>query len=327
MKDSFGRVINYVRIAVTDRCNLRCFYCMPEHGNIWLNRSDLLSYEEILRLTNILGRLGVQKVKITGGEPFVRKDLMPFLSELTQIQGISNVGITTNGVFTEQHLDGLQKMGINSINLSLDTLDKARFHEITLRDEFDAVFSTYKALIDKDFKVKVNCVVMEQKNIADIIPMVELTRHSNVSIRFIEEMPFNGGKEHYEHLEWNHTKILKHIEDHFGAVTPLPFEPSSTSYNFKIAGFKGSFGIIAAYSRTFCGTCNRIRITPQGQLKTCLYDSGALDVRALLRDGSTDEIISIAIQQAVGKKAKDGIVAENTRHNHPVHESMATIGG
>ncbi len=328
LTDNHGRLINYVRLAVTDRCNLRCFYCMPEEGIKYVPKNDLLSYEEMLRLMHLLAGMGIEKVRITGGEPFVRKDMMDFLGALRQIEGIRKINITTNGTLTASLIPALKALKIDSVNLSLDTLDRERFFQITRRDEFDTVMETFQLLLQYQIPTKINAVVMDGKNIADLIPMVELTRQYPVSVRFIEEMPFNGEGAHYETLHWNHIAILNHIKSAFPDIYKIPDPPHSTSYNYRIPGHQGTVGIIAAYTRTFCGTCNRIRITPQGGLKTCLYDSGVFNVRDLMRAGASDVELETAFREAIGHRAKDGWEAEQNRQfGLPVQESMSTIGG
>lgn len=326
--DNHGRPINYVRLAVTDRCNLRCFYCMPEEGIDYVPRQELLSYEEMERLIRLLVSMGIDKVRITGGEPFIRKDIMPFLRSISQLEGLKKINITTNGTTTRPHLEELYQLGIRTINLSLDTLDKERFFQITRRDVFDEVLLTLHTMMDMGFETKINTVVMDGKNTDDILPLVELAKEHKVSVRFIEEMPFNGEGQHQAVLQWNHKKILEHIKAEYPDVTKLPDPPNSTSYNYLIPGFKGSFGIIAAYSRTFCGTCNRIRITPQGMLKTCLYDDGVFNIKNLMREGATDPQLEATFLEALGNRAQNGFEAERNRNfGLPVSESMSTIGG
>lgn len=326
--DKHNRTIDYMRLAVTDKCNLRCFYCMPEEGIDFVKKEKLLTFEEMIRIITLLSQEGVNKIRITGGEPFLRKGLMSFLDELTSIDKINKVAITTNGTLTTRYLDNLIKMGITSYNLSIDSIDKDRFYDITRRDSFDAVWDCYQMMLDKKVNLKLNAVVMEGRNIDDLIPMVELGMTDDVSIRFIEEMPFNGAGSHYEKLTWNHRKILSHIESHFGNVNKLQDPKNSTSFNYQVEGFKGSFGIIPAYTRSFCGTCNRLRLTPQGTIKTCLYDDGIFNLRDLMRAGASDVEITTAVKEAIGHKAKDGFEAERSRKKLPsVSESMATIGG
>lgn len=326
--DNHGRKINYLRLAVTDRCNLRCFYCMPEAGLNWLSRSELLTYEEMLSLSSLLVKMGIEKIRITGGEPFVRKDIMQLLSSLSKLQGLNELTITTNGVLTAPFIPELKKIGVKSVNLSLDTLDANRFFTITKRDEFANVMETFDQLLKHDIEVKVNVVVMDGKNTQDIIPLVELTKDLPVSVRFIEEMPFNGDGHIYTGLQWDYVRILEEIRQKYPSITKLIDSPYSTSYNYQIPDHKGNIGVIAAYSRTFCGTCNRIRITPEGELKTCLYDAGVLNIKDLIRNGANDSDLESALLNAFSHRSKDGLEAEKNRSNHiPAHESMATIGG
>lgn len=321
--DNHGRIINYLRLAVTDRCNLRCFYCMPEQGIDWLSNKELMTWEEMLRICSLVVKMGVEKIRITGGEPFVRKDIMSFLHDLSKLQGLRQVTITTNGVLTAPLVPELKKLGIHSVNLSLDTLDRNRFFAITHRDEMPAVMDTLDQLLKHNIDVKMNAVVMEGKNTADIIPLVGLTKDLPISVRFIEEMPFNGVGSHYPALNWDHVRILAAIKEDFPAIQKIPDPAYSTSYNYHIPGHKGSVGIIAAYTRSFCGTCNRIRITPLGMLKTCLYDNGVMNIKDLMRGGKSDEQLESALKNAISHRAKDGWEAEK----NVVHESMASIGG
>jgi molybdenum cofactor biosynthesis protein A len=328
--DAHGRPLEYVRLAITDRCNLRCFYCMPEEGIKYMPKHELLSYEEMLRLVAILAGLGVRKVRLTGGEPFVRRDLVPFMERLAALPGIDDLSLTTNGVLTAPHVPALARMGVKAVNLSLDTLDRQRFFEITRRDELPQVMRTFYALLDAGIQVKINAVVMDGRNIQDLVPLAELSRDLPVEVRFIEEMPFNGGSHVAtpESLPWNHRRIRQHLEAHLGAFVPAAQPLGATASEYHIAGHQGRVGIIAAYSRTFCGTCNRLRLTAEGGIKTCLYDQGVLDVRALLRGGATDAVIAEALASAFYHRAANGFEAESQRPVHQLNfESMATIGG
>lgn len=326
--DNHGRPISYLRLAVTDRCNLRCFYCMPEEGIRYLPKKELLTYEEMERLAQVLAGMGVNKIRITGGEPFVRKDLIHFLWRLSKVKGIEQISITTNGVLTGAYIAELRAMGIASVNLSLDTLDRERFKTITRRDELEPVLECFHLLMEHNIPTKINAVVMDGKNTEDIIPMTELTRKYPVSVRFIEEMPFNGEGSHYPVLVWTHHKIMEVLKTQYPSIQKIQDEPHSTSYNYAIPGHQGNVGVIAAFSRTFCGTCNRIRITAQGSLKTCLYDDGISDLRQLLRSGATDADLESAFLHAFAHRAKDGFEAEKLRiSGQPAAESMSTIGG
>jgi molybdenum cofactor biosynthesis protein A len=326
--DNHGRKINYLRLAVTDRCNLRCFYCMPEDGLNWLSRKELMTYEEMLQVCTLLVKMGIEKIRITGGEPFVRKDIMQLLTALSKLDGLKELSITTNGVLTAPHVADLKKIGVRSVNLSLDTLDANRFFTITRRDEFANVMETMEELLKHDMEVKINTVVMAGKNTQDIIPLVGLTKDLPVSVRFIEEMPFNGDGHSYSGIVWDYVRIFDEIRQTFPEIQKVPDPQYSTSYNYQIPGHKGSIGIIAAYSRTFCGTCNRIRITPQGTLKNCLYDDGVLNIKDLMRSGMGNAELEETLRAAFNNRQKDGWQAEQKRLENPnFHESMATIGG
>ncbi len=286
-----------------------------------------MSYEEMLRICTVLIKSGIEKIRITGGEPFARKDIMSFLTQLSTINGLKELTLTTNGVLTAPYIPELKKIGIKSVNLSLDTLDREKFRSITHRDELPAVLETMEQLLAHSIEVKLNTVVMDGRNTDDILPIVALTKDLPVSVRFIEEMPFNGDSHRYQSLSWDYIRILNTIKKEYPEMAKLQDAAYSTSYNYYIPGHKGSIGLIAAYTRSFCGTCNRIRITPQGTLKTCLYDNGVMNVRDLMRGGLSDADIETHVLDAIGNRAKDGWIAEKNRANEPVHESMSTIGG
>lgn len=325
--DSHGRVINYLRLAVTDRCNLRCTYCMPETGLNWLPRKDLMTHEEMIRICRLMVRMGISKIRITGGEPFIRKDLMPLLNDLHDIKGLNEITITTNGLLTEPYIPELKRLGIHRLNLSLDTLDPARFKAITRRDDLDRVLRTLDALLSQGLEVKINTVVMEGRNIEDIAALVTLTKSLPLSVRFIEEMPFNGGKEDIS-LKWNFAQILAHIKLHFPNLEKAQDAPYGTSLNYRVPGFKGSIGIIPAYTRSFCGSCNRLRLTPKGVLRTCLYEAGSFNLKDAIREGMGDNELQAQLMDAILHKPKDGWEAEADLITRKLeHQSMATIGG
>ncbi|MBO9617688.1 MAG: GTP 3',8-cyclase MoaA [Niabella sp.] len=325
--DSYGRIINYLRLAVTDRCNLRCTYCMPKNGLDWLPRKELMTYEEMLRICSLLVKMGVEKIRITGGEPFVRKDLMPFLQELSAINGLQELTLTTNGLLTAPFVPELKGLGIKTVNLSLDTLDERRFRQISRRDGLDKVLKTLETLLLFGIAVKINAVVMADHNIEDIIPLARLTKTHPISVRFIEEMPFNGGS-HTVSLKWDYLRILQHIREHFPDMQKVSDTPHATSFNYHIPGHQGNIGIIAAYSRTFCGSCNRLRITPTGVLRTCLYDAGILNLKDVMRNNGSDEDLHKRVTDAILKKPSDGWEAQQLLAQQKLeHQSMATIGG
>lgn len=325
LHDNHGRPLTYLRLAVTDRCNLRCFYCMPNEGMTFLPREEILSYEEMERLITLMVDMGIRKVRITGGEPFVKKDMIDFLGRICSIDQLDEVHITTNGVLTEPHIPKLKEIGITSVNLSLDTVSKEKFKKITFRDEFDNVMKSFHSFLAHDIPLKVNMVVMDQQNSDDILSMVELAQNYPVDVRFIEEMPFNGNSHEYVATVWNYKKIMAHIKQQYPEMYALPVPPHSTSNSYHIPGFKGKIGVIAAYSRTFCHDCNRIRITAKGTLKNCLYDNGVLDLKTLLRAGYTDQELKVELLKIFSQRPKDGFEAAKSRDS--TYESMTTIGG
>ncbi len=324
--DKFGRKISYLRLAITDRCNLRCQYCMPAHGIDIVDRKELLSYKEMYRITRVLSELGVNKVRLTGGEPFVRKDFVNFLESLSFNDKLDEINITTNGALISNHIDKLEALNINAINLSIDSLQKDKFAKITRRDVFDGVYKTLEKLEKSKLKLKLNIVVQSGVNTDEIIDFIELSKTKDIAVRFIEEMPFNGKGQREMKEEWNFTKIINLVNEHYSIIETLKDKKSSTSRNFKIPNYKGTFGIIPAFTRTICNDCNRIRITATGMFKNCLFDGGVFNVRDFMRDGASDDELKQLFIDTVHKKPKNGFVAEAARESN-VSESMSTIGG
>ena len=324
--DNFGRQITYLRLAVTDRCNLRCQYCMPAQGAGVVDRKALLTYKEMYRLTRVLSELGVNKVRLTGGEPFVRRDFMKFLEMLDFNDSLDEINITTNGALIRHHIEALQKLKVKSINLSLDSLKRNKFFEITRRDVFDEVYEALELLEDSELNLKLNFVVQSGINTDEIVDFVALTKNRNIDVRFIEEMPFNGVGQKETQEVWNYNRILKEIESAFKNIEKLKDKKSSTSKNFRLLDSKGTFGIIPAFTRTICGDCNRIRITATGMFKNCLFDDGVFNVRDFLRNGASDDDLKELFLSIVSKKPIDGFAAEKNRGSK-VNESMSSIGG
>lgn len=326
MIDNHGRTIDYVRLAITDRCNLRCNYCMPETFTDFLPKASLLSYEELFRLLRILSASGVKKLRFTGGEPFVRKDFMSFVEEVATAGLFERIHLTTNGVITAPYVQRLKAAGIAGVNLSLDTLNPQRFYEITHRKTFDKVMKTLDALLEHEIPTRINAVVLPEHNLKDLYELTEFTRNTPVEVRFIEEMPFNGSGKDPSGV-WNYQRILLHLSERFN-LSPLAYERNGTAMRYAIEGHAGNVGIIAAYSRTFCGTCNRLRISPKGDVKTCLYGRDVLSLFDLLRNNAPDEVITDALAAVVNQRFKTGFEAEEDLLKHEtVHRSMVTIGG
>ena len=324
--DKFGRKITYLRLAVTDRCNLRCQYCMPAQGIDIVDRTALLSYKEMYRITRVLSELGVNKVRLTGGEPFVRKDFVNFLESLSFNDKLEEINITTNGALISNHIDKLEAYKINAINLSLDSLQKEKFAKITRRDVFDSVYDTFEKLEKSSLKLKLNVVVQSGVNTDEIIDFIELTKNKDIAVRFIEEMPFNGKGQRDISEVWNFKKILNHIKNQYAEIDPVLSKKSSTSVNYRIPNYKGTFGIIPAFTRTICNDCDRIRITSTGLFKNCLFDGGVFNVRDFIRNGASDDELKQLFIDTVHHKPENGFIAEANRIDD-VTESMSTIGG
>ncbi|MGI9545990.1 MAG: GTP 3',8-cyclase MoaA [Flavobacteriaceae bacterium] len=324
--DNHNRKINYLRLAVTDRCNLRCNYCMPSEGIDFLKSDKLFTIEELCLLSGVLIDQGIDKIRITGGEPFVRKDLMVLLRYLAGQRELKDLSITTNATLIGPHVEELKELGIRNINVSLDAINRSTFERITRRDQYDTVFGNLERLIAEDFNVRINFIVLDGQNIQDIIPIMELQKYYPVSVRFLEEMPFNGGSRTFNSIQWDYKKILSYIGDYFPDYEALPAPATSTSINYRIKGHKGTFGLIPSFSRTFCGSCNRLRISASGDVITCLYGKPSLNLRELLRTENGTEAVRAAILKAIGNRARTGFEAQN-RFKGVFDTSMTSIGG
>lgn len=324
--DNHNRKINYLRLAVTDRCNLRCNYCMPSEGIDFAKIDKLLTIEELSKIGELLVQMGIDKIRITGGEPFVRKDLMVLLRNLKNNEGLKELSITTNATLIGPYIDELKELGIKDVNVSLDAINKATFERITRRDQYDVVHNNLIRLITEGFNVRINFIVLDNQNVQDIIPILELQKHYPVSVRFLEEMPFNGGSKKFNNIKWDYKTILSHISNTYPSIQKIPSPKTSTSINYKIAGHKGNVGIIPSFSRTFCGSCNRLRITALGDVITCLYGPPKTNLREIMRGNSAEYNIKDAIQNVIGKRAITGFEAQK-EHKGVFDNSMTSIGG
>ena len=321
--DGQGRRITYLRLAITDRCNLRCRYCRPEQGVPFIPHDEILRFEELERLVTIFCSLGISKIRVTGGEPFSRRGCLPFLSRVKNIAGVQYLHITTNGVKTYRYLDDLAGLGLYGMNVSLDTLDYKRFWQITRRDYLAAVLQTIDGALMRGIPLKINSVILEDTCDKEIISLAELARVFPVTLRFIERMPFSGKAACKNLVNGNLFSRLKRL---FPALKECSADSPTTARIFALPGYRGSLGLIQGYSRKFCAACNKVRITPSGMLKTCLYDNGALDLKMLLRTGADDQEIRAAVTACVQNRFANGHEAErfSSRLTEP---SMAMIGG
>jgi len=328
LTDSFGRAHAYLRISLIERCNLRCSYCMPEEGVQLSPKSHLMTYEEIYTIAKTFVAHGVTKIRLTGGEPLIRKDIPIILEKLATLP--VELSITSNAVIIDKFIDTLKANGVKSINVSLDSLDREKFKEITRRDEFEKVYNNLLLLVSEGFKVKVNAVLMKGFNDNEIIDFIKFTKDLPISVRFIEFMPFDGNKWNMEKMV-SYNEVMQYVHAAFSEaqIERLQDAPNDTSKNYKIKGYKGSFAIISSVTNPFCDSCNRLRLTANGHLKNCLFSASESDLLTSLREGKSIEPI---IQKAVAAKLKmrggmDTLEKLQEPKLHSQNRSMITIGG
>jgi cyclic pyranopterin phosphate synthase len=324
--DGHGRRISDVRVSVTDRCNFRCQYCMPAEGLPWLERDDVLSFEEIVRLVGLLADMGVHDVRLTGGEPLVRRDFPRLAAMLATVPGVEDLSLTTNGYLLERDAEQLVRAGINRFNVSIDSLQRDRFFEMTRRDALPRVLAGLAALAQfpEAHPIKVNAVAMRGFTEDEALPFAEFARSHPYEVRFIEFMPLDA-----DH-SWTPDSVLSgdEIRAAIGAVYPLepePREAHATARVYRFADGKGKLGFINPVSEPFCGDCNRIRLTADGRLRTCLFSLNETDLRTPLRDGSSDDEVERIIREAVWRKELKHRVNE-PGFVQPAR-SMSAIGG
>jgi cyclic pyranopterin phosphate synthase len=325
--DTFGRVHDNLRISVTDRCNIRCFYCMPETGVKFQPREQLLTFEEIERFVRIAVTLGVRKLRITGGEPLLRKDLPTLVRKLGSIQGIEDMALTTNGVLLTEQAQALYDAGLRRLNVHLDTLDRERFKQITRRDDFDRVLAGIETCLRIGYgPIKINAVAVKNLVEPDIVPLARFGRERGIEIRYIEFMPLDS-----QGL-WDHGRVLladdmiAMLTSEIGPLREIPDrDPRAPATEYEFADGGGRVGFIASVSRPFCLNCNRIRLTADGKFRYCLFAIDETDMRALLRDGGPDEAVAEAIRASV--KAKWIGHQINSAQFVPPPRPMYQIGG
>jgi len=322
LKDSYGRIHNTLRISVTDRCNFRCFYCKPAEGVTWNSRNDILSFEEITRLVRIFAELGINKVRLTGGEPLLRMSIEKLIQRFSKIKGIQKIGITTNGYRLEEMTDALKQSGLTLLNVSLDTLREYRFKEISGlgNSPLYRVLSGIEKAINAGFdEVKINTVVIKGFNDDEILDFVDFAKDKDVHLRFIEFMPFFSNGWHEEKYIPNE-KVKRKIQRSY-KLFPL-FDGSNIAVNYTIAGHKAKVGFVSSNSAPFCRDCSRLRLTADGKLKLCLFDDSDYDLKNLLRKGADDVVISAFIRGCIMLKW------EGRGAGSPVFSNVMTkIGG
>lgn len=328
LNDSFGRKHDYLRISLTERCNLRCFYCMPAEGIPLRDKAHFMRTEEILYMAKTFVDLGVKKIRITGGEPLVRKDAANIIRQLSELP--IELAISTNGILVDQHIDTFEEAGIRTVNVSLDSLKHERTTSITRRDHFTRIMSNIELLIKRGFEVKINTVLMRGTNDDELTDFIEWTRKIPVNVRFIEFMPFGGNN-------WDWSKgisldeILTRTTKQFGAFgfERITDRPNDTSKNYRLKGGKGTFAIISSVTNPFCDTCNRIRLTADGKLKNCLFSNNETDLLTALRAGQN--ITPLIEESVLNKKAvragMNSLEDFSDPNQNQNNRSMIAIGG
>lgn len=325
--DTFGRLHNNLRISVTDRCNIRCFYCMPAEDVVFMDRQDLLTFEEIERFVRLVVPLGITELRLTGGEPLVRRDLDTLVRMLTAIPGITDIGLTTNGLLLADQAEALHAAGLRRINISLDALDPVKFKKFTRREGYEQVRAGIAAAQQVGFDpIKINAVSVRGMTEDEIVPFGHFARETGIEVRFIEYMPLDADN------AWERDKVLyaQEIIDRLSAdVMPLipagDQAPNAPASDFVFADGVGRIGFISSISQPFCMSCNRLRITADGKLRNCLFSMEETDLRTLLRGGAPDEQIWTAVRDSVAAK-KEGHEINTARFVQPLRP-MYSIGG
>jgi GTP 3',8-cyclase len=327
LRDSWGREIKSVRVSVTDKCNFRCTYCMPAEGLEWLRRDEILTFEEIARLAGVLAQLGVEEVRLTGGEPLVRRDLPVLVGLLAQIDEVRDLSLTTNGILLDRLAGPLVAAGLQRINVSLDSLNHFRFAEITRRDALDAVLRGLEEAerYPQLSPIKVNCVAVKGFTETEVPALADLARRKPYVVRFIEFMPLDADEAWREDDVLTGAEIRALVEQRYGPLVEVPAKASSTARRFRFADGVGELGFVNPVSEPFCSSCDRIRVTADGQLRTCLFSRREWDLKTPMRDGASDHELIRLIRFAVQHKEL------KHRINDPgfvrASRSMSQIGG
>jgi len=319
MIDKQGRNINYLRVSVTDRCNLRCVYCMPEEGIESLQHDDVLRFEDILKIVKVAVSLGINKIRYTGGEPLVMKDIDKLIYETSRLSGIEDIAITTNGILLSEMAVDLKKAGLKRVNISLDTLDKNKFNDITRVGNLDNVMNSIEKCLTLGIKpVKINTVLMKGINDTEFVDFLNLTKELPVEIRFIELMPIGESINLYEESKVNFSEILKQHPE----LVPIETSTNSTAQLYKLKEAKGKIGFISPISCKFCGDCNRIRLTSIGTIKPCLHSKEEINIREYL---NSEELLITKLKSAIFNKPQEHHLEEESASRSL--KMMYQIGG
>ena len=325
MLDKLNRKIDYLRISVIDRCNLRCVYCMPEEGIESIPHDEILTYDEILRICEIVSELGIRKIKITGGEPLVRKDIVNLIRDIKNIDKIEQVTLTTNGILIHEMLDDLYDAGIDAINISLDTLNKDNFKKITRRDGLEKVLMSIDKAYDLGIRVKINCLAIRDFNLSELVEIASFAKDREIDVRFIELMPIGFGK---KYTQIDNDEILSILESRFGTFEIVTEKRGNgPAKYYRNQNMKGCIGFISAISHEFCESCNRIRLTSSGFLKLCLHYNKGIDLKGPIRNGISDEDLKKLIHDTIWNKPISHKFGHASEEQDIELKNMVQIGG
>ena len=325
MLDKLNRKIDYLRISVIDRCNLRCVYCMPEEGIESIPHDEILTYDEILRICEIVSELGIRKIKITGGEPLVRKDIVNLIRDIKNIDKIEQVTLTTNGILLHEMLDDLYDAGIDAINISLDTLNKDNFKKITRRDGLEKVLMSIDKAYDLGIRVKINCLAIRDFNLRELDEIASFAKDREIDVRFIELMPIGFGK---KYTQIDNDEILSILESRFGTFEIVTEKRGNgPAKYYRNQNMKGCIGFISAISHEFCESCNRIRLTSSGFLKLCLHYNKGIDLKGPIRNGISDEDLKKLIHDTIWNKPISHKFGHANGEQDIELKNMVQIGG
>jgi len=326
--DNYGRIAKKLRISVTDKCNMRCGYCMPKNNTKWFDSTEVLCFEEIIRLSSILANLGVEKIRITGGEPLVRPLIENLIKSIAKIPHIKNIGLTTNGLLLLERVEKLKSSGLNSVNISLDSFKEDRFKMMTGINGLGKVISSIQKAREAGFDVKINTVVIRGWNDDEVVEFANFARRTGITVRFIEFMPLDGTGIWRSDLVFSKKEMIEKLESGIGEVSPvLEQEISAPAKVYSFSDGIGTVGFIPSVTEPFCNQCDRIRLTSDGRFLTCLFENPGYDIKSYLRRGASDEELSQYLIQCMTMKQEGIVSLIRINGLKPKLNLMHTIGG
>ena len=326
--DNYGRIAKKLRVSVTDRCNMRCGYCMPKNNTKWFDDSEVLTFDEIIRLSSILASLGVEKIRLTGGEPLVRPSIENLIKSIRKIRHIKSVGLTTNGLLLSDKIDALKSSGLDSVNISLDSFKEDRFRMMTGINGLNKVISSIQKARDAGFNVKINTVVVRGWNDDEVVEFANFARRTGITVRFIEFMPLDGTGIWRSDLVFSKNEMVEKLESNIGKMFPmLEQEISAPAKLYSFSDREGTIGFIPSVTEPFCNQCDRIRLTSDGRFLTCLFENPGYDIKRDLREGASDQELGQCLVHYMTMKQEGGVSLIRINGLKPKLNLMHTIGG